>query len=313
MKKKIIPVLILCFFFISIAGYVFKYEKREVISKISDKKSVAVTTSFLADMVSQISGDKFKVDLIIPAGEDPHLYVAKPKDVDKILDADLLLYQGLHFEGKMISALEKKGVAVTKNFSKNNLGTMDSDGDKIVDPHFWFNIDLYKKAVDVACEELVKLSLNDKALFEKNTREYKVKLDKLNEENRKKINEIPSDRRYLVTPHDAFNYFSKSYNIKVVAPQGIGTDSEISNKDIDKAADFIIKNHIKSIFSESTTNPERMEKIREIVRAKGSDVKVVSGSDNELFSDSLAPKGEVGSTYIQMYKHNIDLIYNNLK
>lgn len=77
--------------------------------KTSEKKTVTVTTSFLQDMVNVLVGDKVNTELVIPAGEDPHLYVAKPEDLGKIQKADLLLYHGLHFEGKMVEVLEKKG------------------------------------------------------------------------------------------------------------------------------------------------------------------------------------------------------------
>ncbi len=287
--------------------------KKEASSAGSDKKNVVVTTSFLADMVEQIAGDSVNIDMIIPAGEDPHLYVAKPDDLTKIQKSDLLLYHGIHFEGKMVEALEKKGTAVTKNFKDDEIGVMEEDGEKIKDPHFWFNLDLYKKAVDVANEELGKLVPEKKDEYSKKAEAYKAELDKLNEENKKLLSEIPKENRYLVTPHDAFNYFSRAYDIEVVAPQGVSTDSELANKDIDKTAQFIVDHKIKAIFAESTTNPERMNKLKEIVKSKGFDVKVVSGEDKELFSDSLAPKGSKGDTFIDMYRHNVHLMNENLK
>lgn len=279
----------------------------------SDKKNVVVTTSFLADMVNQIAKDSVEIDMIIPAGEDPHLYVAKPDDLNKIQKSDLLLYHGIHFEGKMVEALEKKGTAVTKNFKDSEVGIMEEDGEKIKDPHFWFDINLYKKAVDVANEELGKLVPEKKDEYTKNAENYKAELDKLNDENKKLLGEIPKENRYLVTPHDAFNYFSRMYQMDVVAPQGVSTDSELANKDIETTAKFIVDHKIKAIFAESTTNPERMNKLKEIVKSKGFDVKVVSGEGKELFSDSLAPKGSKGDTFIDMYRHNVHLISENLK
>ncbi len=311
MIKKLVSMALVCVVFFTLTAC--KGSEDAKTNSKDEKKNIAVTTSFLADMVEQIAGDKVSVKSIVPAGDDPHLYVAKPDDVNTIKNSDLLLYHGLHFEGKMQEILEKKGVAVTKNFKKEEVGKMQDDGKQIIDPHFWFDIELYKKAVDVVNEELSKLIPESKVEFMKKTEEYKAKLDKLNQDNKKKLEEIPEKHRFLVTPHDAFNYFARSYKIKVVAPQGVSTDSEISNKDIDKTADLIVKNKIKAIFSESTTNPERMKKLQEIVKSKGFETKVVSGEGKELFSDSLAPKGKIGSTFIDMYQHNINLIYNNLK
>ena len=277
------------------------------------KKIVTVTTSFLYDMVDNLVGDKVEKEFIIPAGEDPHLYTAKPQDLEKIKKADLLLYHGLHFEGKMVDVLEKKGSAVSRTFKKEDIGEMEEDGKVVVDPHFWFDIKLYKEATKNAAEDLEKLLPEEKESIEKNLESYLAKLDELDKENKEKISSIPEASRYLITPHDAFNYFSRAYNIPVKAPQGVSTDSEVANKDIEDTVNFIVKNKVKAIFAESTTDPMRMEKLKEAVKAKGFDVKVVSGEGQELFSDSLASEGQVGDNYIDMYKHNVDLIVENLK
>lgn len=274
---------------------------------------VTVTTSFLNDMVKQLAGDYVKRDLIIPAGEDPHLYVAKSSDLKKLQEADLVLYHGLHFEGKMVDALEAKGTAVTKGFSKKDVGTMDEDGEKVVDPHFWFDIDLYKKAVKEASKELKELVPDHRSDIAKNTKEYLAELDNLDQWNKKALSMIPKESRYLVTPHDAFNYFAHRYDFTLYAPQGISTDSEVANSDMMETVNLINEHKIKAIFTESTTNPERMKKLQEAVAAKGGNVAVVTGEGKELFSDSLAPEGQDGDSYIDMYKHNTNLIVESLK
>ena len=277
------------------------------------KKTVTVTTSFLQDMTKTLAGDYVNVELIIPAGEDPHLYVAQPADLEKIKKADLLLYHGLHFEGKMAEVLEKKGVAVTKNFTDANINYMEQDGKKIVDPHFWFDVALYKQATETAAAELIKLVPEHEKEIQENLEKYLAELDALDKEITEKIAQIPADQRNLVTPHDAFNYFSRRYHVNVIAPQGVSTDSEVANADIEKTANYIVDHKVKAVFAESTTNPERMKKLQEVCRTKGFDVEIVGGEGNELFSDSLAPAGEKGDTYITMYRSNVDLIVSHLK
>ena len=308
MKKKILIILLTFSIFILSACSNAPEEKLD-----KNKKTVTVTSSFLYDMVHELAGNDVNIRLIIPPGEDPHVYVAKPRDLDKILSADLVLYHGLHFEGKMSEVLEKTGYAVTENFPKKLVGHMDVDGETVTDPHFWFSIDLYKRAVENTSKKLIELLPQDKEQIEKNTINYLGKLDELKAENEKMLAEIPKQSRYLITPHDAFNYFSREYNMPVLAPQGVSTDSEVANKDIQNTVDFIIKHKVKAVFAESTTDPARMDKLKEACRAKGFNVKVVKGDDNELFSDSLAPLGEPGDTYISMYRHNIKLIVDNLK
>lgn len=287
--------------------------KTETTQTDNKKKVVTATTSFLYDMVHQLAGDLVERQLIIPAGEDPHLYVAKPEDLKKLESADLVLYHGLHFEGKMVDVLEKLGTELSKGFPDDKLGKMEEDGETIIDPHFWFDLDLYKIASQNAGDALVKLLPEHADQIKKNTEAYLAELTKLDEENKVALEAIPAERRYLITPHDAFNYFSKRYAIEVYAPQGVSTDSEVANKDLDDTVNFIVEHQVKAIFAESTTDPARMEKLKEACKAKGFEVKVVSGEGNELFSDSLAPEGEDGETFIDMYRHNVKLITENLK
>ena len=282
----------------------------------ADKKTITVTTTFVEDMVNELIGDKANVNLIIPAGEDPHLYVAKPEDLKKLKEADLVLYHGLHFEGKMVDALESVGYPITKTFDQKDIGQMDEDGETIVDPHFWFNIDLYKEAFTNTANKLKELYKDDQEMvdmIDDNCSKYLAELDDLNTYVVDRLNELPEDKRYLITPHDAFNYFSRKYDIEVMAPQGVSTDSELSNKDLEDTATFIADKKIKAIFAESTTNPERMQKLADIVKSKGFETKVVLGDGQELYSDSLSNKGGEADSYIKMYKHNIDLIVDNLK
>lgn len=284
--------------------------------EVTDKKTITVTTTFIADMVNELIGDKADIELIIPAGEDPHLYVAKPEDLKKLKEADLVLYHGLHFEGKMVDALEAVGYPITETFDKKDIGQMDEDGETIVDPHFWFDIDLYKEAFTNTANKLKELYKNDEKmqdLIDTNCKKYLAKLDDLNTYVVDRLNELPEDKRYLITPHDAFNYFSRKYDISVMAPQGVSTDSELSNKDLEDTASFIADKKIKAIFAESTTNPERMQKLADIVKSKGFETKVVGGEGQELYSDSLSAKSGEADTYIKMYKHNIDLMVDNLK
>ena len=282
----------------------------------ADKKTITVTTTFVEDMVNELIGDKANVNLIIPAGEDPHLYVAKPEDLKKLKEADLVLYHGLHFEGKMVDALQKVGYPITETFDKKDIGQMDEDGETIVDPHFWFNIDLYKEAFTNTANKLKELYKDDQEMvdmIDDNCSKYLAELDNLNTYVVDRLNELPEDKRYLITPHDAFNYFSRKYDIEVMAPQGVSTDSELSNKDLEDTATFIADKKIKAIFAESTTNPERMQKLADIVKSKGFETKVVLGEGQELYSDSLSSKDGDADSYIKMYKHNIDLIVDNLK
>lgn len=282
-----------------------------------EKLKVTVTTTFLQDMTEQLAGNYTEIALVIPAGEDPHSYEAKPEDQKKFQEADIVLYHGLHFEGHMTELLEAlKAHPVTASFAGDDILAADSSmglAENAADPHFWFDVKLYEKACAEAAKALMeKLPEHEKEIQE-NLAAYQAKLEALDSEIRMTLSEIPAERRILVTPHDAFHYFSRRYGIEVKAPQGVSTDAELSTNDMAETADFIVAHKIKAIFAESTTDPARMEKLQESCAARGFSVEVVHGGSDELYSDSLAPKGQDGDSYITMVEHNVKLIAAHLK
>lgn len=280
----------------------------------SEKMNVTVTTSFLEDMTEVLAGDLVNIVLLIPAGEDPHTYESKPEDYAKLDAADLIVYHGLHFEGNLTEILEAKDAyEVTHDFNKDDLIYVVEDGESEVDPHFWFDIALYKQATNNLANKLMSVLPESKATIESNLEKYLSELDELLAYGKEKMTEIPAERRYLVTPHDAFEYFGRQYDVEVHAPQGISTDAELSTSDLAETAQFIVDHQVKAIFVESTTDPARMLKLQESVKEKGFSVEVVMDENSELFSDSLSQKGTEADTYLKMTKHNIDVIVENLK
>ena len=316
MKNKRIQILLSLLLVLVImvsACTTYKVDNSEkTISPVEGKPTVTGTTTFVVDIVDRLAGDFVEIELIIPAGEDVHMYEPKPQDLDKLTESDLVLYQGLNFEGRMVDVLDQLGYEITRNFPRDELHV--EDGEKTtVDPHFWFDIDLYKIAVETTADYLSQLIPVQESEIRNKLEVYTADLDILYLESQEKINSISVESRFLITPHDAFSYFSRSFDMPVMAPQGISTDSEVANKDIQNTVDFIVENEIKAIFAETTTDPVRMEKIKEAAEFQGFEVKVVSGEGQELFADSLAPKSQIGDNYIDMFAHNIDLIVNNLK
>lgn len=277
------------------------------------KPNLVVTTTFLNDMVAVLEEDveAFNTELIIPAGEDPHVYEPKASDLKVLTEADVTLYHGLNFEGRMADVLTD-GVSITEGFDTSNLEEMEQDKETVVDPHFWFNLDLYQQAFERVKDTLIKNNPEGENQYEANYEAYIEELNELDQYVSERIQEVPEKSRILVTPHDAFGYLSTAYDMEVHAPQGFSTDSEVSNNQIQKTADMIVDNNVKAIFVETTTNPDRMKRIQEVVASQGSEVELV-GEGNELLSDSLARKGENGDTFLNMYRHNIDIIVAHLK
>ena len=188
--------------------------------------------------------------------------------------------------------------------SKDQLLT-DEDG--ALDPHIWFDIDLWKEALDRAVEELKAYSPDDADFFEENKQQYFSELDGLKEE-AEKLKEIPEAQRYLVTAHDAFGYFGRMHDIEVVGLQGLSTEDEIGVSDINETIALIEQYQVPAIFVESTINPNSIEAVLEGAKEKGLDVEI----GGELYSDAMGDPGTEEGTYIGMYRYNVNTIYEAL-
>ena len=168
---------------------------------------------------------------------------------------------------------------------------------------------LWKEAAVKAGEGLVNLDPENKVEYEKNLEEYLLQLDELEEYINKRVEELPEEKRILVTAHDAFSYFGRAYGFDVKGLQGISTASEAGTSDVRELADFIVENEVKAIFVESSVPRKSIEALQEAVKAQGFDVEI----GGELYSDSTGDAGTDAETYIGTFKANIDTIVDALK
>ncbi|WP_430410691.1 metal ABC transporter solute-binding protein, Zn/Mn family [Kordia sp.] len=278
------------------------------------KLKIVTTTTMITDMVKNIGGDKVNVKGLMGSGVDPHLYKASEGDVSKLFNADVIIYSGLHLEGKLEDIFEKmrtqqkKTIAVSDAIDKSGLIGSEYFASSY-DPHIWFHIGYWKQATQFVVSELKKLDPENADSFEINGQAYIAKLDALAKEIHAIIETLPVEKRILVTAHDAFNYFGKLHNFEVVGLQGLSTATEAGVQDVQKLANFIIEKNIKAIFVESSVPKRTIEALQAAVKSKDHEV-AIGGT---LYSDALGDAGTVEGTYIGMYKYNVQTIVNALK
>ena len=276
------------------------------------KIKVTTTTTMLSDLVKTIGGDRVEVTGLMGEGVDPHLYSASAGDIEKLGNADIIVYGGLHLEGKMTEIFEKL-TAQNKNIlnvgdklDKSKIHLVDQN---TPDPHVWFNTELWEKEAEAVEAELSKFDPKNSEYYKENLKKYKAELNELTTYVKTRINEIPEKSRVLVTAHDAFNYFGEQFGLEVKAIQGVSTDSETGTKNISDLANFIVERNIKAIFVESSVPKKSIEALQEAVKARGKEVKI----GGELYSDSLGDEAHNTETYIKTVKANADTIVNALK
>jgi manganese/zinc/iron transport system substrate-binding protein len=281
--------------------------------RTSGKLNVVATTGMLYDAILQIADTLVDATPIMGPGVDPHLYKATQGDLKKLRSADLIIYNGLLLEGKMGEILENLGkrkpvYAAGEEIPSSEL-LSSQQYENAYDPHIWFDVNLWKKAVAGISDNLQEVDSANAKTYKLRTEQYLNALDTLDTFVRKQIESIPPTQRVLVTAHDAFGYFGKAYNIEVQGLQGISTVSDFGLKDIANITDLIIERNVKAIFVETSVSDKAIKAVINGCREKGHEV-VIGGN---LYSDAMGEFGTYEGTYIGMVKHNVDVITESLK
>jgi manganese/zinc/iron transport system substrate-binding protein len=272
---------------------------------------VVCTTSMLGDLVRNIGGEHLQVETLMGAGVDPHLYQPSPHDVSRLHNADLIIYSGLHLEGKMTEvfarlASRKPTIAVAELVHEQPLGKLRIEP---ADPHIWFDVQLWIEAAEVVAQTLQSFDPAHRADYGTALDEYRQELQQLDEYVRTQSELVPSEQRVLVTAHDAFRYFGHAYGWEVKGVQGISTDSEAGVKQVNELVAYLVQSKIKAVFIETSVSDQNVRSLREGCEANGHELKL----GGELYSDALGSEDSAAGTYVGMVRHNIDTIVAALK
>lgn len=278
----------------------------------NDKLKVVVTNSILADMTKTIAGDKIDLHSIVPIGQDPHEYEPLPEDVEKTNNADVIFYNGINLEDggqtwftKLVKNAQKK---------KNKDYFAASDGVDVIylegeseqgkeDPHAWLNLEngiIYSKNI---AKQLMAKDPKNKETYEKNLKAYVAKLEKLDKEAKSKFDAIPANKKLIVTSEGCFKYFSKAYGVPSAYIWEINTEEEGTPDQMSSLIEKLKVVKPAALFVESSVDRRPMETV-----SKDSGIPIYA----EIFTDSVAKKGENGDSYYAMMKWNLDKISEGL-
>ena len=279
-------------------------------SSVGDPKLIVCTTTIIGDAVKLLVKDKYTVKTLMGAGVDPHMYEAKPSDVRALGNARVIVYNGLHLEGKMSDLFERMSdekaiVAFSNGMTKKKLIKVNSH---TYDPHVWFDPLLWLQGVKETANKLIEVFPNDKAFFLENYARLESDYLKLNNDLIIQLNSIPKSQRVLITSHDAFHYFGKAFDVEVLAIQGVSTVSEPGLKDVSNLVNLIVRRKIKAIFVESSVSSKSITAVIEGCKAKGHRVKI----GGTLYSDALGDVKSGANTYIGMMRKNVKTLVNAL-
>jgi manganese/zinc/iron transport system substrate-binding protein len=286
---------------------------------------VLSSIGMIHDIVQEVGGDHVDGHILIQGDLDPHSYQLVKGDGEKIAFADLIFYVGLGLEhGPSIQKQlhdDDKSVALG-----DHLHQQDSDSILVyngtLDPHIWMDISLWSKTIPTIVETLSRHDPQHAEEYQRNGDKLIKQLQQEHENTRRFLQNIPEEKRYLVTSHDAFNYFAKAYltteeelknndwQKRFAAPEGLAPDSQLSSADIQSIIDHLSMYNIQVLFPESNLSRDSISKIVDAGKEKGLNLYIASCA---LYGDAMGRPGTDGDSYVKMLRHNTRTIGKYLK
>jgi manganese/zinc/iron transport system substrate-binding protein len=273
---------------------------------------VTTTTNFLTDTVGRIGGDRVEVTGLMGPGVDPHLYRASAGDVQALRGADVILYCGLHLEGRMGElfadlAERQPTTAVTDGIPREQL-LAPPDTSTEYDPHIWFDVSMWSKVSESIAAALTERDPGHADGYRARLDTYLAELAALDAEIAQRLAAIPLRRRVLVTSHDAFSYFGRRYRLEVAGIQGISTAAEATTADVERVAQLVAERDVPAVFIESSVPRQTIDALLAAAAQHGAQIHV----GGELYTDAAGNPGTPEGTYIGMLRANADRIADGL-
>lgn len=313
-NKKIMgfSILLLSILFV-VAGCGNKQETAK-----TDKLQVVTTFYPMYDFTKNVVGDNGEVSVLMKAGTEPHDYEPSAKDIAKIADSDVFVYNSEEMEtwvGSVLKNIDTKKTVVIDASKEIKLlegshEEEDEDHDHdheghshAHDPHVWLDPVLAKEEVNAIKEGLIQADKTNKASYEKNAKTYSDKLDALNEKFEAGLKDAKN--RTFVTQHAAFAYLAARYDLKQVAISGISPDQEPSPAKLAELNDFVKENKIKVIYFEETASPKIA---KTLAKETGATLAVLSPIEGITKEDQ-----DQGIDYIKVMENNLKALQETIK
>lgn len=287
------------------------------------KLKVLSTVAMIDDLVKQVGADFVDSTTLIKGELDPHSYQLVKGDDEKLAFADIIFSNGLGLEHgpSLQSYLLQHDKAIplgNKVMADNPALLLYYKGQP--DPHIWMDVSLWAKTVPYIVEALSKKDPAHAEDYRANGEKLKQSMMQSHQEIKQTLQSIPPRKRYLVTSHDAFNYFARAYlaepgeseqswRERFAAPEGLAPESQISATDIQAIIGHVGRYNIRVLFAESNVNRDSIRKIVEAAQKKGIDVEM---AETSLYADAMGKPGSDGDTYLKMLQHNAKVIAAHL-
>jgi manganese/zinc/iron transport system substrate-binding protein len=284
---------------------------------------VLCTTAMINDIVQRIGDDHIDSLVLIRGELDPHSYQLVKGDDEKLSSADIIFSSGLGLEhgpslARYLHNSDKAVPLGDKIAAQEPSLILMIDGQ--VDPHIWMDISLWARIIPIAVETLSQRDPEHAELYRANGQKLSQEMKETHQALHDQLQQIPEAKRYLVSSHDAFNYFARAYLAapgermkswleRCMAPEGLAPDSQLGAMDIQKIIDHLLTFHIAVIFAESNVSRDSLRKIVSAGKEKGLDIVIAADA---LYGDAMGPPGSDGDSYLKMIQHDANVLVKYL-
>ncbi len=288
------------------------------------KIKVFSTIAMINDLVERVGGPHVDSAVLIKGELDPHSYQLVKGDDEKLAFAEIIFYNGLgleHGRGLQDYLMHHSKAVPLGNRLTDQHPELILKYKEQLDPHIWMDLSLWAKVVPYIVEALSAKDETHASDYQANGQKLVQEMLDVHKQIKEEIQSIPQEQRYLVTSHDAFNYFAKAYfregqegeekwRERFVAPEGLAPESQISTANIRNIIKHISRYRIHVIFPESNVNRDSIRKIVLAAKEEGINVRM---ADAFLYADAMGKAGSDGDTYLKMMQYNSRIITSNLK
>jgi zinc/manganese transport system substrate-binding protein len=262
---------------------------------------VVASFSVLADMVREVGGSSVEVISLVGPNADAHVFSPTPADARRVARADLVVINGLHFEGWIDRLVRASGYAGPVVVASS--GIVARQAGLALDAHAWQSLTHAKRYVENIRAAVVAAMPSHGPAIDARAADYLRRIVALEHDTIAAIGRLPAKRRRVITAHDAFGYFSAAYGIEFVSPRTWSGDSEPSAEAIARLIREARTQHAGALLLENIGDPRLIERM-----AREAGV----GVGGALYSDALSPPGTVADTYLRMFAHNVRTIVEAL-
>ncbi|ROR96251.1 ABC-type Zn uptake system ZnuABC Zn-binding protein ZnuA [Salana multivorans] len=266
-----------------------------------DERPVVLTTfTVLADIAENVAGEHLRVESITKPGAEIHHYEPTPSDIRRAAEADLILDNGLNLElwfERFVADLDVPHVVVSDGVEVMSIAEDAYAG--LPNPHAWMsplNVRLYADTMAEAFGELDPEHADDYAA---NAESYGAQLQEVHDELVSELAVLPERQRALVTCEGAFSYLARDAGLTEQYIWAVNAEQQATPQQIAATIEFVRANDVPAVFCESTVSDKPMQQVVEATDAEFGGV---------LYVDSLSEPGGPVPTYLDLIRHDVDVI-----